>query len=72
MTSCGQCGHWQTNPDGGLNPTDRNDKRMAWWRQAGLCVRRSPGPSSTPGNRAFWRATHTTDFCAEGEPVPED
>lgn len=68
LVSCGECRFWRTNPGGGLDPLDRLDARRDWWDVAGYCVRHAPGPSSNAGNRGFWRATHHTDACGEGEP----
>jgi len=65
LVTCAQCRYWRKTA-GGLQPVDRGDKHFQWWAQAGLCVRYSPEPVSEPGPRAFWRATHATDSCAEG------
>jgi hypothetical protein len=67
LVSCGQCRFWRANPDGGLDPQNRGDARRAWWREAGHCVRCAPDPSSEPGYRGFWRATHISDTCGEGQ-----
>lgn len=67
---CPQCRYWHTNPGGGLTPQNRRDERQDWWASAGHCARHAPGPSSDPGCRGFWRATHASDGCAEG--VPHD
>ncbi len=65
--SCGRCVFWHPNPAGGLDPQDRRDERADWWREAGHCLRHAPLPGSDPGCRGFWRATHVTDGCGEGE-----
>ena len=62
---CADCFAWR-RPGNGLNPADRGDMPMAWWAAAGYCARRAPRPSPEPGMRAFWRATHGEDSCAEG------
>jgi hypothetical protein len=66
-THCADCLYWQ-HPQGGLHPVNRGDMPMAWWAHAGICARHAPHPVSEPGPRAFWRATHNTDLCAEGLP----
>jgi hypothetical protein len=67
--ACGACRFWH-RPDNGLQPVDKGDKPSQWWAQAGLCCRHAPAPASEPGPRAFWRASHGTDSCAEGMPRP--
>jgi len=62
--ACADCRFWR-GPAAGLDPFDRADKPLAWWGQAGLCTRHAPQPQSEPGPRAFWRATHAKDLCAE-------
>jgi hypothetical protein len=69
-TRCGDCVFWTTNPGGGLTPQNRGDERWSWWSEAGRCLRHAPRPSSFPGNRGFWAATHKDDGCSEGETVP--
>ena len=64
LITCGDCRFWR-KPASGLQPVDRADKPLSWWAQAGFCARHAPHPQSEPGPRAFWRATHTTDRCAE-------
>ncbi|MCW2285820.1 hypothetical protein M2323_003656 [Rhodoblastus acidophilus] len=64
LAVCAECRYWRS-PKGGLDPTDRGDKPLQWWGRAGLCTRHAPAPQSEPGPRAFWRATHATDLCAE-------
>jgi hypothetical protein len=65
MPACGDCRYWR-KPAQGLQPVDRGDKPTAWWAQAGKCARHAPTPQSEPGPRAFWRASHASDSCAEG------
>ncbi len=67
LTPCKGCVYW-SHPEKGLTPVDRGDQLSDWWAGAGHCLRFSPRPSSTPGNRAFWRATHESDACAQGKP----
>ena len=62
---CADCIFWR-RPELGLNPVNRGEMQMAWWKRAGLCTRNAPHPVSEPGPRAFWRATLDTDFCGEG------
>jgi len=69
--ACADCFYWR-QPSGGLNPVDRGDMPMAWWARAGYCARHAPKPVSEPGARAFWRATHSADACAEGRPHKRD
>ena len=65
LVSCSGCRYWR-KPANGLQPVDRGDKPWSWWTQAGLCARHAPAPQSEPGPRAFWRASHASDSCAEG------
>lgn len=69
--TCGNCVYWH-RPAGGLAPFDRGDMPKSWWDRAGFCVRHAPKPLSEPGARAFWRATHDAEFCAEGHPRKRD
>ena len=69
--TCADCFYWR-RPTGGLNPVDRGDMPMSWWARAGHCARHAPKPVSEPGARAFWRATHSVDACAEGRPRKRD
>jgi hypothetical protein len=63
---CNDCVYWR-RPSGGLFPYGRRDQLSEWWKQAGRCTRFSPWPSPNPGARAYWRATHETDGCFDGE-----
>ncbi len=65
QVACQDCRYWDS-PESGLHPVDRGDKPMQWWAEAGKCRRHAPAPQSEPGPRAFWRASHATDSCAEG------
>ena len=67
MVRCGDCVFWQCNPGGGLDPQNRRDERIGWWRKAGYCFRHAPNPTADPGNRGFWFATHEDDRCGMGE-----
>jgi hypothetical protein len=70
LTACRDCVHWREARAGhGLVPLDQRDHVKGWWSQAGYCVRHAPRPAAQPGYRGFWRATHATDGCAEGEPL---
>jgi len=63
---CEACVYWRRPPDG-LFPYGRRDQLSEWWRHAGHCTRFSPLPLPVPGVRAFWRVTHATDGCFDGE-----
>jgi hypothetical protein len=65
--TCLNCVFWHAPPDGGLDPYGRRDQPTEWWKHAGHCTRFSPSPSSDAGYRAFWRVTHATDGCFDGE-----
>jgi hypothetical protein len=65
LVACGDCRYWRRHAQG-LQPVDRGDKPAGWWAQAGKCTRHAPAPQSEPGPRAFWRASHVSDCCAEG------
>lgn len=67
LTHCGDCRFWR-RPSNGFEPDDKYDKPASWWAKAGHCVRYAPRPSSNPGPRSFWLATHATDKCEEGMP----
>jgi hypothetical protein len=67
LTECRSCLFWhQPLPGEGLDPLDRLDQTMRWWKQAGYCVRHAPHPSSEIGCRAFGRVTHESDCRGEG------
>jgi hypothetical protein len=40
---------------------------VEWWERSGYCTRYAPGPSSEEERKAFWRITHVTDRCGDGE-----
>lgn len=64
LVNCADCRYWR-KPAWGLQPVDRGDRLASWWAQAGHCARHAPRPQSEPGPRAFWRASHADDTCAE-------
>jgi hypothetical protein len=73
MVLCHDCLFWQEPSVGhGIVPVDRRDHPGAWWQLAGFCIRHAPTPAPDPGNRAFWRATHASDCCAEGRAAAPD
>ena len=64
---CADCAFWWQAPSGaGLDPIDMNDQPRAWWRSAGRCTRHAPMPTTNPGTRLVWPATHSSDACGEG------
>jgi hypothetical protein len=63
---CAACTYWRRPPEG-LFPYGRRDQLSEWWKHAGHCTRFAPWPSPNPGARAYWRATHETDGCFDGE-----
>jgi hypothetical protein len=65
IVACRDCRFWDS-PENGLHPVDRGDRPAQWWSAAGKCRRYAPAPQSEPGPRAFWRASHADDSCAEG------
>ncbi len=65
LVDCAACRFWR-RPALGITPVDRADKPLSWWARAGHCQRKAPEPQSDPGPRAFWRACHESDGCAEG------
>jgi hypothetical protein len=68
LPRCRDCLYWREAVAGaGLNPLDRRDHVKGWWRDAGYCVRHAPAPTTEPGFRGFWRVTHATDGCGEGQ-----
>jgi len=70
ILKCEDCAFWsQSIGQDGIYPLDRLGARAEWWRAAGHCKRYSPYPSSSSGQRGFWRVTHSTDSCAEGVPA---
>jgi len=67
ISMCMDCVFWcRAINNEGVYPIDRLGARAGWWREAGHCKRYAPGPSSTSGQRGFWRVTHSKDGCAEG------
>jgi len=66
--TCRACVFWE-RPGVGIDPTQRGDHHLAWWRDAGFCRRRSPRPGVDIGRHAYWYATHSTDHCFEGRPL---
>ncbi len=67
MICCVGCRYWE-HVAGGITPIDLADQLMSWWAKAGHCKQAAPSPSTLPGHRAFWRATHEKDGCFAGKP----
>lgn len=65
---CKLCVFWH-RPGIGIEPGQRGDHLRAWWRDAGYCRRFAPRPGVDIGEHAFWRATHATDHCFDGQPA---
>jgi hypothetical protein len=62
---CAECIYWRRSAHGSV-PVDSLDQFSDWWKHSGHCLRVAPVPSTEPGNRSFWPATHQNDGCAEG------
>ncbi|MDB5243763.1 MAG: hypothetical protein JWP57_4389 [Spirosoma sp.] len=70
--SCGHCIHWLQPDDDGLKPDYRQGLSREWWKEAGYCTRFSPSPSTEEDRKTFWRVTHSSDRCGDGEAVQEN
>lgn len=65
--SCGRCIHWLQPGGVGIQPDYRQGFSVEWWERAGYCTRYAPTPSNDEQRRAWWRVTHTSDRCGDGE-----
>lgn len=64
--TCRTCIYWR-HKDGGIVPYNGRDQPPRWWLEAGHCTSFAPTPSVELGHRGFWRATHVSDGCFDGE-----
>jgi hypothetical protein len=71
-TACGRCIHW-VQPDGvGIRPDYRQGLGVEWWEKSGYCTRFAPVPNNDEEKRSFWRCTHASDRCGDGEEAEVD
>lgn len=67
--SCGMCVHWWRPDDKPPAPAYGQGKPAEWWKDSGICTRFAPGPSGSEDREVFWRVTHITDSCGDGEEI---
>ena len=67
--ACRQCIHWFQPGGVGIRPDYRQGLSVEWWEHSGYCTRFAPGPSSDEDRRAWFRVTHASDRCGDGEEV---
>ena len=67
---CGRCVHWYLPNGEVLAPPVRYGRSRDWWGQAALCTRSAPSPGGDEHRRVFWRVTHESEGCGDGEAVP--
>lgn len=67
VVSCGRCLHWHQPGGVGVNPEYDEGIEPEWWAQTGYCTRFAPGPSGEEGRDTYWRVTHRTSACGDGQ-----
>ena len=67
IVPCDLCMHW-FQPDGQpITPDHRHGLGHDWWSNSGLCTRWAPSAVTEEDRRAFWRVTHASDGCGDGD-----
>jgi hypothetical protein len=69
IVRCETCIHWLQPGDEPIRPDYRKGLPAEWWEKSGICTRFAPGPSSDEERRVFWRVTHATAGCGDGQAV---
>lgn len=69
IVTCGNCQHWFLPNGEPLQPMARFGRSKDWWGNAAFCTRFAPSPSSEDHRRVYWRVTHSTDGCGDGDAV---
>lgn len=69
ITHCGDCLHWYQPGGQPLNPRFRQGLSAEWWADSGLCAAFPPGATIDKGRWVFWRVTHASAGCGDGEAV---
>jgi hypothetical protein len=67
MVTCVSCAHWLQPNGEPIRPDYRKGLAVEWWAESGYCTRLAPSPSSEEDRRAFWKVTHATDGCGDGD-----
>lgn len=68
---CEACFHWWQPNGQPVKPDFRRGLPQTWWDQAGYCTRFAPSPGEEEDRRVFWKITHSSGGCGDGERVPE-
>jgi hypothetical protein len=52
---------------------ERRGVAPEWWDASGYCTRYAPSPTGTRGqNPTYWRVTHETDGCGDGDALDDE
>ena len=69
--ACGRCIHWHQPGGRPLPPAERRGIAPDWWQESGFCTRYAPSPGSLRGQATFWRVTHASDGCGDGDAIEQ-
>ena len=64
---CQACVHWLQPRGSGVVPEYRQGSPMEWWAESGICTRFAPSPVVDDDTRIYWRVTHSSSHCGDGE-----
>lgn len=67
-TPCSHCAHW-VHPEGGVRPDYLMGVEPEWWADSGLCTPFAPSPSGEDERRIYFRVTHSSSWCGDGDEV---
>lgn len=71
IIACEQCMHWHQPGGHGIRPAFTGLRKKEWWENSGLCTLPAPAPGTERNRKVYWRVTHATAGCGDGETVPE-
>jgi hypothetical protein len=65
---CGVCIHWHQPEGQPPKPPYGKGRPAEWWASVGYCTRFAPSPTAeVPRSKTYWKITHSTDGCGDGE-----
>ena len=69
VVKCGACAHWLQPNGEPVRPDYRQGLPAEWWALSGYCTRLAPSPSTDEARRTYWKVTHATDGCGDGDAI---
>ena len=67
VVSCQACMHWYQPRGLAVKPDYRKGRSVEWWAESGYCTRLAPSPSAEEERKIFWRVTHASESCGDGD-----